>query len=74
MAQIYYSWAFKEKNKDLKKKKRKKKSVLTLSLARNVKNLGNSLCIKEGRKMCQSFIDTTESLGDKHRVEKQSSI
>ena len=61
MAQIYYSWAFKEKTKIKKKKKKKegKESVLTLSLARNVKNLGNSLCIKEGGKMCQSFIDMT---------------
>lgn len=71
MAQIHYSWAFKEKTKIFLKKE-EKKSVLTLSLARNVKNLGNSLCVKEGGKMCQSFIDTT--LGDKHVVEKQSGI
>lgn len=54
-AKISYSWAFKEKTK-IKKKKRGKKSVLTLSLARNVKNLGNSLCVKEVGEMCQSFI------------------
>lgn len=38
---------FKNKMK-IKKKKSGKGSVLTLSLARKVKNLGNSLCIKEG--------------------------
>lgn len=55
-----------------KKKKRVKESVLTLSLARNVKNLGNSLCVKRRRK----WISPSQLwlFADKHIVQKQSSI
>jgi hypothetical protein len=52
------------KGKKERGREREEKSTLTLSLARNVKNLGNSLCIKEEGK-CVSPSQIWIS-GDKH--------